>query len=231
MTAPPRSGGTRRPGAPRGRRTGAGGFSLVELLIAMVVSIGVLGGAVAIASQVQSAYRRQLEAAAAQQEGRNALDWIDRMIRTAGNNPYEVTTTACPVAGTTVTGIGIDPDGDGVNDDIRLQSDLAPTNGLFGGSAGACTEPNEDVTIAYDAANQVVTLTDNNLGGGAVTRTDSIVTALQFAYLDSARNPTAVAAAVAFVQTSITVQTRTNDPTTNAPVSYTLTSEVRMRAR
>ena len=57
------------------------GFTLVELLVGTVVSMIVLGGAVAMTSQVQTGYRRQIEAAAAEQEGRYALEWIGKLIR------------------------------------------------------------------------------------------------------------------------------------------------------
>ena len=117
------------------------GFTLVELLVAMVVSIVVVGGATLLAGQMQSSYRAQLEAATAQQEGRFAIQWIERYLRAAGNNPYRVETTPCPAAGTPVQPIRLDPDGDGQNDDIRLQMDANPTNGLIGGAAGACNEP------------------------------------------------------------------------------------------
>ena len=57
----------------------ASGFSLVELLVAMMVSILVVGGAAALGTQVQGSYRSQMEAATAQQEGRYAIDWIEKL--------------------------------------------------------------------------------------------------------------------------------------------------------
>ena len=57
-------------------------------------------------------------------------------------------TTPCPAAGTPFQAIRFDPNANGQNDDIRLQMDANPTNGLIGGAAGACNETNEDVTIA-----------------------------------------------------------------------------------
>ena len=39
-------------------------------------------------SQVQQSFRRQIEDSAGEQEGRYALDWVSRLIRAAGNNPY-----------------------------------------------------------------------------------------------------------------------------------------------
>jgi len=44
------------------------GFTLMELLVASVVTTVVLGGAVALTSQIQNGYRRQLEDSAAEQE-------------------------------------------------------------------------------------------------------------------------------------------------------------------
>ena len=76
------------------------GFSLVELLVAMTVSILVVGGAALLGGQVQASYRSQMEGATAQQEGRYAIQLIERYLRAAGNNPYRVTTTPCPAAGT-----------------------------------------------------------------------------------------------------------------------------------
>ena len=213
------------------RRETDSGFTLVELLVAMVVALLVLGATVSLTGQMQNAYRRQLEAATAQQEARNALEWIGRLIKTAGSNPYNLIVTPCPTAGTAVLGVWIDPNGDTVHDDLRLQTDLSPTNGLVGGAAGTCTEPNEDVTIAHDAVNSTITLTDNNLGGGAVARTDNIVSDLQFVYRDANRNVTALSTSVVFVDTSITVRSRVNDPTTNAPEVYTLSAETRVRTR
>ncbi|MEZ5283741.1 MAG: prepilin-type N-terminal cleavage/methylation domain-containing protein [Vicinamibacterales bacterium] len=155
------------------------GFTLVELLLALVVSIVVVGGATLLSGQMQGAYRAQMEEAAAQQEGRYVLDQIERYLRSAGNNPYRVETTGCPIAGTAVMAIRLDPDGDGLDDDVRLQADVGPTNGLIGGNGTTCNEPDEDVTIAHDGAGNTVTLTDHNAGGHTRALTDAVVTSLR----------------------------------------------------
>ena len=141
----------------------------------MVVSILVVGGAALMGAQMQSTYRGQLEAAAAQQEGRFALQWIERYLRAAGNNPYRMQTTACPAAGTPVQAIRFDPNGNGQDDDIRIQTDSNPTDGLFGGIAGTCNQANEDVTIAFDAGDNTITVRDNVTGAAAVARTDNVI--------------------------------------------------------
>lgn len=210
---------------------GDAGFTLVELLLALVVSIGVIGGATVLASRMQGAYRAQFDAATAQQEGRYVVQEIERYLRAAGNNPYRVETSACPVAGTTVMAIRPDPDGDGAHDDVRLQMDASPTNGLVGGGPGNCDEPNEDVTIAHDPATNRVTVTDNNLGGGPRALSDAAITGLQFVYRNPNRVVTNSAPNIAFVETRVTVQSRSADVNLRTAAIYTVSSEVRLRSR
>ena len=223
------------------------GFTLVELLVASLVTMLVLGGTVALTSQVQSGYRRQIEDAAAEQEGRYALEWVSRLIRSAGNNPYSLPPASPPAAASTQTSacppvappdpptpyawLIMDPNGDGDNFDIRIQTDSNPPDGLLGGTAGNCTQANEDVTVSYNPASLSITFLDNNLGGAASIRTDAVIDGLNFIYRDSNRNPTAIAANVIYVETQVRVRTRTVDAATGLPQTRTLSQEVRIRGR
>jgi prepilin-type N-terminal cleavage/methylation domain-containing protein len=207
------------------------GFTLVELLVGLAISLMVVGSATLLAGQMQMSYRQQLEASTAQQEGRYAVEWIERYIRAAGNNPYRITTTPCPAVGTSFQAIRIDPNANGVSDDIRLQMDGSPVDGLIGGPAGTCTEPNEDVTIAFNSQNQTITLRDNNVGATAVPRSDSIISNLQFVYRDPMHVVTTNPNSIAFVETTVTVRSRLNDLNTGLPISYPIRSEVRVRVR
>ena len=214
-------------------RLGAGerGFTLIELLVATVVSMLVLGGAVALTSQVQNGYRRQIEASAGEQEGRYALEWIGKLIRGADNNPFSVVSTNCPAAATAYAAIRFDPNADGIANDIRLQTDSNPPDGQVGGSSGLCNQANEDVTISLDAANRAILFFDNNLGVPASIRTDAVIQDLRFVYRDAARAVTTVPANVRYVEIRITVRSRTLDPATGAPVTRLLSSEIRVRSR
>ena len=176
------------------------GFTLVELLVASVVTILVLGGAVALTGQLQNGYRRQLEDSVGEQEARYAMDWINRYLRSVGNNPFNVASSACPGANTIFYGLIMDPNGDGVNDDITLQSDSNPPDGKIGGTAGNCTQANEHVTISYSDTEHAITFLDEAVGANATTRTDSVIDGLEFIYLDSNRAVTAVQANVVYVQ-------------------------------
>lgn len=214
-------------------KSGAGnrGFTLIELLVATVVSMLVLGGAVALTSQVQNGYRRQIEAAAGEQEGRYALEWIGKLVRGADNNPFSVVNTDCPAAGTEYAAIQFDPDADGIDNDIRLQTDSNPPDGQVGGALGLCNQANEDVTISLDGANDAILFFDNNLGVPASIRTDAVIQDLRFVYRDFAHVVTTVPANVRYVEIQITVRSRTLDPSTGAPVTRILSSEIRVRSR
>lgn len=213
------------------QRSSESGFTLAELMVALMVATLVMGSATLLAGKMQSSYRQQMEGATAQQEARYAVQWIERYIRAAGNNPYRLTTILCPTAGTPFQAIRMDPNGDGFNEDIRLQMDGSPVDGLIGGSAGACNQPNEDVTIALNPTTRIITLTDNNLGGGAVDRSDDVITGLQFAYRSPSHVVTTVAANASYVETTVTARSRLNDPQTGQPITYAIRSEVRLRVR
>jgi prepilin-type N-terminal cleavage/methylation domain-containing protein len=216
----------------RPNRLDAAGFTLVELLIAMAISVCVLTMTMVVAAQVQKGYDIELEAAAARNEAEFAVTAIARELRAAGANPYLLTTSPCPVAGTTFRPILRNPDGDGLPDDIRLHSDINPPNKALGGVvAGTCTESNEDVTITHDPATRTINRRDNNTEATATPFTDGVITNLTFEYLDVNRAATAVDNNVCFVRVSVTATTRRVDPRTSQPISYTVTDEVRVRVR
>jgi prepilin-type N-terminal cleavage/methylation domain-containing protein len=224
------------------------GFTLAELLVASLITTLVLGGAVMMTSQVQQGFARQIEDSVGEQEGRYALEWISRMIRAAGNNPYALPKqnnngtpsdatddfpilSDCPAANTPYAWLIMNPDGQPANNDIRLQTDSNPPDGLLGGSTGACNQANEDVTISFDPVNHTILFYDNNLGGLASIRTDAVIENLTFVYKDSNHVATTNANNVVYIETQITIRTRTMNASTGLPTTRLLTQEVRVRGR
>lgn len=213
------------------------GFTLAELLVASVATMVVLGAAVALTSQVQTGYRRQLEDAAAEQEARYALDWIGRYVRAAANNPTGAATSGCPALNTNVVAVQFDPNNDDVDSDVRLMTDANPPDGMHGGAGPPnCNQANEDVTISLDDAANTITFFDNNTGGAVSTRTDTVIDDLRFIFRDSARNVLNTTVVgnqgnVVYIETRITVRTRTVNAQTGQPSTRTLSSEVKIRSR
>ena len=212
------------------------GFTLVELLVAMTTMVVVVGASVALTQQIQNGYRRQLEDSAGEQEARYAIDWIGRYIRGAANNPTNAAMTDCPAAGTNVRAVQFDPNGDLIDNDVRLMTDANPPDGLFGGPAGTCTQANEDVTISLDNGANTVTFFDNNTAGAVTTRTDTVIEDLRFVFRNSTRGlitarTAAAAASVVYIEARITIRTRTIDASSGQPMTRTLSQEIKIRSR
>jgi Tfp pilus assembly protein PilW len=209
---------------------------MVELLLVMAISSIVLGSAIMLAGGVQKAAGHQLDDAAVQQEARFALDWMRRTIVSAGSNPYRIRTSACPGAGTPFAAIRLDPNGNGLHDDIRVQADVNPPNGILLGLSGACTEQGEDVTIAIDSdpglnVPRALTRLDRGTESIPVPITDDMFTELVFSYLTNSRAATTSPAAIAYVRVTLTGRSRSMNPQTRAHTTYTFDSEIRLRSR
>ena len=209
----------------------ARGFSMIELMIAMLVSMIVLGSAASVISAVQNTYAHQMDDATVEQEARFAMDWIRRTIEQAGSNPYGVSVSDCPSANTAFQAIRMDPDGDGLPDDIRVQADVGIPDGLIVGSAGSCTEADEDITIAHNAAASTITRFDRGTDASPVAWTDAVFTGVQFQYFDNSMNATAFSGAVRVVRVTLTGRSRSARPGMNEGTTFTLESDVRLKSQ
>ena len=209
------------------------GFTLMELMVASVCTTIVLGGAVALTAQIQNGYRKQMEDSVGEQEARYALEWIGRYLRSAGNNPFNVTTSSCPSSGTAYQALTPDPNGDSNNNDISLQSDVNPPDRMIGGStAFGCTQKNENVKISLNTTLHEVQFQDIGANVTSTTRTDAVIDDVQFSYLksDGTAWVTADGAGnIFYVRTTITIRTRTTN--LSGTTNRSLMSIVRVRGR
>lgn len=216
-----------------GVTTGEAGFSLVEMMISAGLTMAVVGAAVALSSGVQNVYNVELEDAAVQQEARYALDRITQSIAAAGSNPYGVVTAESCIA--EQPGLDIDTDDDGTSDDdaIRVLADVNPPNALLAGDDTCSSgEHGEDLTYAYDAGTRTIKVADPLRDGGTpMDMTDTVVSDLEFVYLDSNRNVTSTPANVRYVQVALSVQSKARNPYTGDYTTYTYESEVMVRSQ
>ena len=193
------------------------GFTLVEFMIAAALTTIVLGSTLMLATQIQQSYGTQLDDAAVEQEARYVLDWIARDLRSAGSDPYLVIPPA--------QGVWLDPNGGADDDDsIRVEADINPPDGVL--------DDGEDITIAFDPANSVITRQDHNAADpSAVAMTEAIFTDLSFTFLNASRAETTQSTLVAFVQVQVTTQSRARNPFTGAFTTSTFATDVRLRTR
>ena len=112
---------------------------------------------------------------------------------------------------------------------------------MLGGSAEGFNHANEDVTVAYDPATNSIPFVDNNLCGAATIRTDAVIAGLNFIFRknedndppggDGVRDLADDENEVIYVETQVTVRTRSIDPNTGLPRTRVLSQEVRVRGR
>ena len=206
---------------PRGWLESESGFTLVEFLISSLMMMIVMGGTLLLATRIQEGYQFQTDDTVVEQEARYALDWIARDLRSAASDPYNIIPNN--------QSIFLDPNGGANNDDsIRIQADISPN-----GPDGDIADAGENITIALDTVNRVITRADTNSAApAAVAMTDTIFTDLSFTFLDASRTVTATSDLVAYIQVQVTAQSRgRNAQAAGGFTTATLGTEVRVRTR
>ena len=187
-----------------------GGFTLAELLVAMLIS-GIILAAITGTFIIQSRfYDVQEQVTEVVQTARASMDMMSREVRMAGYDPTEVG----------IVGIPYDAS------QLELRADLNQD----GETDGTITndDTNEEIIYSYDAANDQI---DRNTGGGNQPFAENIET-FSFAYLDTNGAATTVSADIRQMQITITARTSGPDPDysdNGGYRTYTLTSFVTPR--
>jgi type IV pilus assembly protein PilW len=176
------------------------GFTLIELMIALVVSLLALAAIYSTFLAQHRSYQVQSETSDMQQNIRAAMFYMQREIRMAGSNPYDTV----PVFGFTTAGKNTMT----FTEDIMGDSPGLPPDGDVGDS---------DENITYDLNGTNLRRTDNKTGVPQIVARN--IDALDFVYLDGSSNvipfvgtaiPTANLGQIRSIQ--ITIVARTNDP-------------------
>jgi len=162
------------------------GFTLVELLVAMVVSLLALGAIYSTFLNQHKSYLIQGEVAAMQQNIRAAMFHLQREIRMAGCDPTGLADDA-GITAASVTSIHF-------KEDVRGNSSGSDPD-------GATDDPNEDITYSLSDGNLV-----RNTGGGNQTVAENI-DALNFVYLGADGSTTATLADIRSVEITIVART------------------------
>ena len=208
------------------------GFSLVELMIAMLVGMIVLGSLYNLFTVQSKILGNQEMAVEMQQNARMAMDIMTREIRLAGFNP-KVTLSKCagtlPSSLTSTPCVGIQ---DASTNSISFTSDI---NGNGDLTPGIPSIPNPNENITYDryespSGSGIYALgrTSNGSKQPVVENIDS----LTFTYLNNADGTAATIDAIRSIQVSIVAKTAKPDPsypTNGGYRTYTLTSRITPR--
>lgn len=207
------------------------GFTLIEMMIAMAITLLVTAGVYEVFSSQQKAFRIQDHVAEMQQNARVALDFMTREIRMAGyiaedwdlDSATSVPTT--DVTGQSWTGTGAQ--------DIE---ELGPGAITFEADVDG---DDQTETVRYTISNGNLTRATWQWDGTSAWTVESAATALAenietlaFTYSDSGGTVTATAANIRIIQIQLVAKTRIRDPNLKGGDGYRrrmLTANVRPR--
>lgn len=180
------------------------GFTLIEIVIGLAISLILMGVAVSIFNVQRKSYSTQEQITEMQQNVRAAMDMIIREIRMAGYDPTESGFVGIGTNTTTLLQIMADIDGNGTS-----------------------TGTNEDITYRYYNASDATYPREikRKTGGGEFQPFAENIDGCDFLYYDG--NGIATTTASSIRQIRITVTGMTDKPDPNFGFSYgTLTSLV-----
>lgn len=181
------------------------GFSLVELLISIAISMILLAAISTYFIYQDRTYAAQNQLTEMHENTRAALDLLEREIRLAGYNPARAAFNGIPYNSNTGT--------------LDLYQDL---NG-----DGAATGTNEHITYLHNQTQRILYRNAND-GNGAQPLLDNL-NAFQVSYLDGAGSATTTTANVRSVRLVFTVQASQPDrswPQNNGYRTLTLNSSI-----
>lgn len=169
------------------------GFTIIELLVGMAVSLLALTAIYSTFQAQHKSYLMQQEVAAMQQNLRAAMFYMQREIRMAGCDPLGTAGAGIIAASDSSINFSEDVRGDNVGD---------PPDGNL-------NDPNENIIYSLNGGNLV-----RNTGGGNQTVAENI-DALNFVYLDANGSETAVLADIRSVE--ITIVARISNELRDSP--------------
>ena len=170
------------------------GLTLIELLVALMIGMIVLGALTTTFILQRKAYSTQEQVVEMTQTARAAMEMIGREVRMAGY--YSPTVPMQRNYATAPNFVGIPVS----SSRLEILSDLT--------GDGATDDMNEHIIYTYDYAKQMIR---RNSGGGAQPFAENIQ-AFTFEYLDAAGSPVSRDSAVRKIKITITARTVKPDP-------------------
>ena len=165
--------------APNSAVTEAGGFTLVELLVAMGVASIVLAMTVSLFIKLNQSYTRQNAAADVQQVVRAGVDFMAQSVRMAGLDPNQTSNFGITVATDTSISFAADLDLDGTLDGTETVTYSLSGDELQSNLGGGVTlvenvENSSGPVFTYLAADNSILATPVSVADRAAIRTVQI---------------------------------------------------------
>jgi len=188
------------------------GFVLIEFLVASALSLIVLTGIYSVLTEIQRWTSYQREAQDVIYNARSALETVERILRQAANNPYNISMTGVLVGSST---------------NVHIQSDitgsLGPGEPDKGDPDGDIEDSGEDITIRYNPAARTLELIS---GGGSAQPFANYITGFSLQYYDASGAITSVGDDVRYISVDISAATTLLHPQTRSAFGIRLSSGV-----
>ena len=174
------------------------GFTLIELMVAMVIGMIVFASVATTFISQTRAYTAQEQINEMEQNARGALDIMSREIKMAGYKPN----------GGSVTGVVSYS-----SSSLTIQADL---NG--NGSVSTSGSDNEQITYTYDSANKQIT---RQVGTATAATLAENISSFAFTYYQSSGTTLATSSSdIRRIKIAITAKTAKPDPSYSANSGY-----------
>jgi len=193
-----------------------GGFTLVELMIALSVGLILIGAMYGVCAMQSRSFAVQEQVAEMQQNARAAMDIMTREIRMAGHDPLKTAGAGIVTAGA---------------HSIVFTRDITSTYGADAAD-GDTADPDEYMTYQLYTTSGIQKLGRKSQQTAAIQPIAEHVQSLGFAYYDAGGATTATTADIRRIKIAVTVRTAMADPdysSNGGYRTYTLTSVVTPR--
>lgn len=147
----------------RADRMNQAGTSVVELLLAVTMTMAIMGATIELLFNSQRVYSAEQATADAQENARFAIARLSEVLRGAGNNPASIQTFN-PLTSTTVTNNGTDVSPGTAGNRVNIFADYNG-NGTFNDNISASDNiiSSENVTVRLNGT--TLEMVDNTSGG------------------------------------------------------------------
>jgi type IV pilus assembly protein PilW len=167
-----------------------GGYTLMELMVAMVIGMIVMASVATTFTTQTRAYSAQEQINQMEQNARGALDIMSRELKMAGYKPNGGSVTGVVSYSTT---------------SLTIQADLNAD-----GAVGTSASDNEQIAYAYDSANKKIT---RQVGTAPAATLAENISGFTFTYYQSSgTTPATSATDIRRIKIAITAKTEKPDP-------------------
>jgi type II secretory pathway pseudopilin PulG len=192
-------------------------FSLIEFMIATMITLVAAGALFALLAHTQRAAFTQADMQEVMDDARIAMDLVARFVRHSANDPHHAGFEGITIISAT---------------EVRLRSDITGSAGTSdpdkGDPDGDTNDAYEDVRIRFNPADRTIDVIPE---GGSAQAIASRISAFELRYLDAGGHETSIGSEVRRIRVTITGTGSLPAPVTGLCFSMQIACDVRVATR